>query len=415
MEQSALKFDSLIPQIMASLRDIGITEQSLWCSYYGAYHSIRAFHARNGTEIYSVQLMLCYEDEIREKYRSTQISRGYCGILLKASERMQEFVLTGRLEWNRRAKGTQNKLNEENEQFLCDFAASISVASSTAGDIVWALRKYLSFMEKRGRATDEISTGDLREFLVFCSGTLKINSIYNVRCYVKKFHQFLEAGGAPTLSKSLLMSAPIVRPKRIWPGLTPDEFQRIMEQIDTFTPQGKRDFAIFTLAAATGLRGEDIVNLKLRDIDWSVGQIRLIQEKTKESLRLPLTHDAGNAVQTYILHARPKSDSEYVFLLARAPYRKIKNSMALNYLIRSYEQKAGMEYQAYDGKGFHAIRRMVAKSMALGGVPVDTIAQILGHNGLDTVKQYIALDSEQLKICALDFRGIEPAGEGQIQ
>jgi len=45
--------------------------------------------------------------------------------------------------------------------------------------------------------------------------------------------------------------------------------------------------------------------------------------------------------------------------------------------------------------------------MAVAGIPVTTIAQILGHNDIDSVKQYISLDSKNLKQCALDFCGIE--------
>lgn len=41
-----------------------------------------------------------------------------------------------------------------------------------------------------------------------------------------------------------------------------------------------------------------------------------------------------------------------------------------------------------------------------------TTAQILGHQSLDSSKQYISLDSGHLKECALDFNGIEVSEEG---
>ena len=53
---------------------------------------------------------------------------------------------------------------------------------------------------------------------------------------------------------------------------------------------------------------------------------------------------------------------------------------------------------------------MLAKDMTVAGIPVTTTAQILGHSNLNTVKQYISLDTVHLKECALDFRGIEVAG-----
>lgn len=45
-------------------------------------------------------------------------------------------------------------------------------------------------------------------------------------------------------------------------------------------------------------------------------------------------------------------------------------------------------------------------------IPIMTTAQILGHRSVDSSKQYISLDSAHLKECALDFSGIEVAGEG---
>lgn len=65
-----------------------------------------------------------------------------------------------------------------------------------------------------------------------------------------------------------------------------------------------------------------------------------------------------------------------------------------------------------DGKGFHALRRTLGKELTLAEIPIMTTAQILGHRSVDSSKQYISLDSAHLKECALDFSGIEVAGEG---
>ena len=45
--------------------------------------------------------------------------------------------------------------------------------------------------------------------------------------------------------------------------------------------------------------------------------------------------------------------------------------------------------------------------MITSGVPVTTVAQVLGHSNITSTKKYIALDSVHLKECALDFTGIE--------
>lgn len=175
---------------------------------------------------------------------------------------------------------------------------------------------------------------------------------------------------------------------------------------------GKRDYAIILLSARNGLRGSDIINLKLTDIDWRGGEIRLIRKKTGNPLVLPLLPDVGEALKEYILNGRPDSHSEFIFLRALHPYLPFNRTMALSHLWSGYQKKAGIERYAHDGKGFHALRRTLGKKLTLAEIPIMTTAQILGHQNLDSSKQYISLDSGHLKECALDFNGIEVSEEG---
>ena len=51
--------------------------------------------------------------------------------------------------------------------------------------------------------------------------------------------------------------------------------------------------------------------------------------------------------------------------------------------------------------------------MVTAGVPIATVAQVLGDMEIDSVKKYVALDSHHLKECALGFEGIELGGGAQ--
>jgi len=73
----------------------------------------------------------------------------------------------------------------------------------------------------------------------------------------------------------------------------------------------------------TGIRAGDIAFLKLKDIDWANGEIKILQSKTGESLALPLTLDVGSAVQDYIFNGRPQSDLDNIFLTVKAPIRAV--------------------------------------------------------------------------------------------
>jgi len=402
------EFETILSGLVGVLRAQGIREQSIWRNYYQIFCAIRKFHHQSGKRFYDYKTLSEFEIAAKARYHNGEISRNYCNIILKCVDRIREYVTTGDLQWSRRPTNACTSLNEKHETILQDFLNSLDVAPTTIGDISWSVRKYLSFVETHKLNFTEVTIDDLRSFYIFCSKHLTKSSIRNLQCYLRKFHKYLGEKGYPNLSESAILNSSIAPEKKLQPALSWDEYHAILDQIDVYTSQGKRDYAMFVLAASSGMRGIDIINLKLKDIDWINGTINILQHKTKTSLTLPLTKAAGKAIQSYILNGRPNCNIEHVFIAAKAPIKKLNDSMALNYLIRKYQQKAGISTSAYDGKGFHSIRRMLGTSMIVSGVSANLTAQTLGHRNIQTIQQYISLDSKQLKECAIDFQGIKP-------
>jgi integrase len=168
------------------------------------------------------------------------------------------------------------------------------------------------------------------------------------------------------------------------------------------------------LANGMGLRGEDIVSLRLSDIDWRSNEVSVIQSKTGGHIALPLMPDVGNAVADYILNARPLSESPYVFLRHRKPHTWLGNGPTGATIMKRYQEKAGIPYVAGDGKRFHAFRRTVGTRLVKAGVPLPFAAQILGHRKIESTKQYIALDDEALRVCCMDISIYATMKEGLI-
>ena len=410
------EFETLLNGLTNELRALGIKEQVIWSSYYRSFCSIRKFHHDKGKQVYDENILSEFEDNVELRYLNHNILRGHRNMLLKCSDRMREYVTTGMLQWSRRPTGSHTALNEIHENFLNGFLATLCVAPSTLGDISWSVRKYLSFMESRNVDFDKVTVDDLRDFYIFCSCHLSRNSMHNIQCYLRKFHRYMGQKGFNNLSDSAILNSAIQREKKVFPALTWSEYNAILEQIDTNTSQGKRDYAIFLLAATTGIRGIDIVRLKLKDIDWSNGIINVFQHKTQKLLSVPLTKSVGLAEKEYILNARPMCDSDYVFISARPPIRELKDSMALNYIIKHYQEKTNIPKEQFHGKAFHSIRRMVGTGLILSDVPVTIASQVLGHQDLQCIQRYISLDTEHLKECALNLANIEiyPGGTANV-
>jgi integrase len=162
------------------------------------------------------------------------------------------------------------------------------------------------------------------------------------------------------------------------------------------------------LGTVLGLRACDVANLKLSDIDWVAGEVKILQSKTLKTVVLPLTNDVGGALKDYILNARPKTDSSHIFIRLKAPFTPIKTAVAVGEIFYRCCKSAGLDY----GKRFHMLRRSLATSMINTGSPVTDVAQVLGDANINSTKKYLSFDSERLKLCALPLDGIKPKGGG---
>ena len=290
------------------------------------------------------------------------------------------------------------------------------VLSEMLANEEWGLRFRKSLCNRVGTffrwlctlGHDDLSRVDeivVRKYLIDCSARMVGGSLDATRRALRELFLFTSEDGTipESMHKLFLFSIPV--DKRIQPFMPQDEIASILNVIDRGTALGKRDYAIILLAAVTGLRACDIVRLTFDSIDWRNGEIRIIQGKTDNALALPLTADVGESICEYILNARPRNKSDKVFLNFRAPHGEMQPSALTTNLKRNCI-KAGVTAP----RGFHSLRRSVATNMVTSGVSVITVAQTLGHATMDSTKQYISLDSKNLKECALGFGGIPMGG-----
>ena len=123
-------------------------------------------------------------------------------------------------------------------------------------------------------------------------------------------------------------------------------------------------------------------------------------------VRLPLLSEAGAAIQDYILNARPQNHCSELFLRCLSPKTAIENAVAVGIMFKDYERRAGIERQPFDGKGFHGLRRRLAKKLLISGSSLAMVAQVLGQEDVQSALRYLSLDTGNLKECALNFGGI---------
>ena len=175
------------------------------------------------------------------------------------------------------------------------------------------------------------------------------------------------------------------------------EIECVIGSCNCSKPHGVRDRAILLLLARLGLRAGDIVNMKLEDLDWEAGTVR-VRGKGRRETRLPLPQDAGDAVLDYLLHARPTTEITHVFLCAQAPLRPFANSCVVSDIVRLALKRAGISDAP--SKGAHLLRHSAATAMLRAGVGLDSISTVLRHGSTDTTAYYAKVDVDLLQSVA---------------
>lgn len=396
----------MIAELLAQLRKAGYQEHTIWSFYMPAAARLAKYYRATGRTCYDPIVTEEYLQMQRERHERGEI-QNYCYKIQQTSHKLNEIYLTGKISVVPVFRGTRFILNEANGRLVDHFLNWKKYGSNTKDDAAWAVRKYLFYMEQRGHASiTDVSIEEAQSYLFQLATEVKLSSLHTILLYLRTFYVFLKEANIPAPDCTELFSYRVYREMPVQSYVTDTELEKILSIIDTDTVAGKRNKAIILLAATTGMRACDIIRLRLSDIDWRRGEIRILQSKTKQPVALPLVPDAGEAVMDYILNARPQSDCPEVFLRLLPPCVAIMDAVCIGDMFKKYQKKAGIVRQPFDGKGFHGLRRRLAKKLIVNGTPLTTVAQILGHQDLKSSRQYLSLDTGNLKECALDFSEI---------
>jgi len=181
-----------------------------------------------------------------------------------------------------------------------------------------------------------------------------------------------------------------------------DDVKKILAAIDRGNPTGKRNYAILMLVTKTGIRSEDVKNLRFTNLNWDEKKIEFTQSKTKNPISLPLFSNVGWAIIDYLKNGRPKSETDYVFLTHQPPVTRISSETTMSNIIAKYAQIAGVDLSEKKHHGLHSLRHSLASRLLEVKTPLPVISEILGHSTPHEVKVYLNTDIEKLRLCALN-------------
>lgn len=239
--------------------------------------------------------------------------------------------------------------------------------------------------------------------LYLCSGTV---------CKIKR--ALLDASGHKLGAECARIAKFIPKAKRIkrmYPGLSEENKEKVERYIlDETNNLSYRDRAIMLLIYYTGLRSCDVANLKIDNLDWQRGLLRIDQQKTGAELKLKLEPIIGNALYNYITAERHKVNIPNIFLAADHHYRAVKPA-TIGAICTRVMTAAGIDVKSCR-TGTHVFRHKVATDLIETGINIPTISALLGHTKPQSVNHYVGSTYHRLKQCALSIEDYPIRKEG---
>ncbi len=151
-----------------------------------------------------------------------------------------------------------------------------------------------------------------------------------------------------------------------------------------------RNGLILLFFYATGLRVSELINLKISDIYFDAGLIRVITKGSKMRL-VPVSLDVLNKIKNYMANIRSrytKSDSkDYLFISRKGkPFTRA----AIWKIIKQESRAKGFDLHP------HSLRHLYATHLLENGANIKIIQELLGHSSLNTTQRYTFVSDKTL-------------------
>ncbi|MCL2410456.1 MAG: site-specific integrase [Treponema sp.] len=160
-----------------------------------------------------------------------------------------------------------------------------------------------------------------------------------------------------------------------------------------------RNWVIVNYLLATGNRVGTICDLKIKDVDFGAGAIRLSRTKNRNEQIIPISKTLHDVLKGYMKYRKGDGD-DYLFCNVNG-IRLSENGLKL--AIRKYNLKRGVNKTS-----LHLFRHTFAKKWILNGGDVFRLQKMLGHSSMTIVREYVNMFSDDLK---RDFDTFNPLEE----
>lgn len=246
----------------------------------------------------------------------------------------------------------------------------------------------------------QVTTSTIESFLKYIGDLgLSVYSQSRMLSGIKSFFAFLEYEEMISENPAELIDSPRLG-RKLPEVLNIYEIEKILEAIDHSTLEGGRNRAMLEVLYSSGLRVSELVNLRINQIYFDIGFLRIIGKGNKERL-VPIGRSAIKYLEIYLHEIRNKIKVQrgfenFAFLNRRG--KSLTRVMVFT-IIKDLALKSGIKKKISP----HTFRHSFATHLVEGGADLRAVQEMLGHESITTTEIYTHLDREYLKQIIQEF------------
>ncbi len=187
------------------------------------------------------------------------------------------------------------------------------------------------------------------------------------------------------------------RPDGLPRHLEPETIDRLLEAVRGESPRDRRDHAMLLIMARLGLRAQEVVAMRLDDIDWNVGRM-LVRGKRGQRDHMPVPADVGDAIVSWLRVGR-RGRSRHLFVGLRPPFAALPSSQPIRQALQRAYRLADLTPPRGQVRT-HALRHGLAMRLLNQGSSLEEIGDVLRHRSRESTTIYARHDVERLRALA---------------
>jgi integrase/recombinase XerD len=292
------------------------------------------------------------------------------------------------------------------QDYISEYITYLKLEKSLSENSIAAYKRdismLLTFLELRKTPIPptDVELSHLKQFISWVNELgMSARTQARVISGIKSFYKYLLIDEKTDRDPTALLEAPKIG-RKLPEVLSVKEIDDLINAIDLSKPEGHRNRAILETLYSCGLRVSELVNLKLSNLFFDQGFIKVLGKGKKERL-VPISQKAVKEIELYITHYRShnkidKQHEDILFLNRRG--RKLTRVMIFT-IIKTLSKLTGLKKNISP----HTFRHSFASHLIDGGADLRAIQEMLGHESIITTEIYTHLDTDYLRDTIIRF------------